>query len=542
MLRGTVAPTVPDTPFSIPPTTAGLPPTTAGLPPTTAGIEPGRLLAGRYRLRSRLARGGMAEVWEAEDEVLTRPVAVKILLPHLAADEQFVIRFRREAVAAARLSHPHIVAIFDTFSDDGTEAIVMELVPGRTLRRLLDDRGALPVTRAVDIAVAVAEALDHAHRAGLVHRDIKPGNILLAAGGRIAVTDFGIAKAVMDTTDERADLTEGGTVMGTAKYLSPEQVRGEPVDARADVYALGCVLYEMLCGRPPFAADTPIATAMARLHERPLLPRQCRPGIPRAVENLALRCLAVDPAGRPSSAGDLAAALRSIELTALDEGTDDAEPGGDATVLTALPDATPPSGTRFTHTERSWLVPAVVIVVVAVGLGAAGMLLGRTNVGRQLFEGAREAVTGRGGGPPPVVVEAIPFDPLGSGGEHDSERAYLVDGKPDTTWSTEGYDNRLFGGLKDGVGVILRLEEVGRLGELVVVSATRGWAAQVHVADEPPPDLEAWGTAVAREDGIAGSHTFDLGGARGGAVLLWITDLGDGTPKVRVEIGELSVR
>ena len=217
-------------------------------PATERSDRAGSLLAGRYRFERRLAVGGMAEVWEAHDQVLDRPVAIKVLHPHLAGDQNFVERFRREAIAAARLTHPSIVAIYDTHSSDGDEAIVMELVRGMSLRRHLDDEGRLGPAEAVQIAARVAEALETAHRAGLVHRDIKPANILLTDDERVMVADFGIAKV----TD--ADHTTEGTVLGTAKYLAPEQVQGNPVDARTDLYSLGIVLYEMVCGRVPFAA------------------------------------------------------------------------------------------------------------------------------------------------------------------------------------------------------------------------------------------------------------------------------------------------
>src|SRR5688572_15750388 len=192
----------------------------------------------------------MAQVWRGTDEVLRRQVAVKLLHPHLAADGSFVTRFRQEAVAAARLAHPGIVAIYDTCSEAGTEAIVMELVPGRTLRERIDDPTPIDPWQAAGLAAQVAEALDAAHRAGLVHRDIKPANVLLAGDGRVKVADFGIAKAA-----EGADLTQPGLMVGTAKYVAPEQVEGKPVDARTGIYSLGIVLYEMLFGRAPFEGE-----------------------------------------------------------------------------------------------------------------------------------------------------------------------------------------------------------------------------------------------------------------------------------------------
>jgi serine/threonine-protein kinase len=248
-------------------------------PSQAAGVAAGVLLGGRYRLDELLASGGMAQVWLGTDEVLRRAIALKILHQHLAADETFVTRFRHEAIAVAKLSHPSIVNVYDTCSDDGVEAIVMELVRGQTLRQRLDD-GALDPWVAANIAAQVAGALAVAHAAGLVHRDIKPANILLSQDGRVKVGDFGIAKAA-----ESADLTQEGSFLGTAKYLAPEQVEGNPVDGRTDLYSLGVVLYEMLCGRVPFEADTASATALARLHNDPQRPRLVRAGVPRELED-----------------------------------------------------------------------------------------------------------------------------------------------------------------------------------------------------------------------------------------------------------------
>ena len=223
-------------------------------------VEAGHEIAGRYVLREIVAAGGMAQVWQADDTVLGRKVAVKILHPNYAADADILERFRDEAKAAARLSHPSIVAIFDTASEAGVEAIVMELIEGLTLRQYLDDHGPLSLTDATDLTVQVADALEAAHAARIVHRDIKPGNIMLCPDRRTKVTDFGIAKAL-----EAGDRTSDGTMLGTAKYLAPEQVEGQPVDERADVYSLGVVLFEALTGEPPFAAETASATALARL-------------------------------------------------------------------------------------------------------------------------------------------------------------------------------------------------------------------------------------------------------------------------------------
>ncbi|CAN5143884.1 Stk1 family PASTA domain-containing Ser/Thr kinase [soil metagenome] len=263
---------------------------------------------GRYEIHRRLARGGMADVYLARDQLLDRPVAVKVLVAEFATDPSFVARFRREAQAAANLNHPNIVGVYDWGEQDSTYFIVMEYVEGRSLAEIIGTEGPLHPDRAADVATDVAAALGFAHRNCVVHRDIKPGNILISPSGQVKVADCGIARA-MDAAAEQ-NLTQTCAVMGTATYFAPEQAQGLPLDPRSDLYALGVVMYEMVTGRPPFAGDSPVAIAYKHVQEQPVPLRNVNGGVPVAFEAVVMKLLAKDPADRHASAEDLRADLR----------------------------------------------------------------------------------------------------------------------------------------------------------------------------------------------------------------------------------------
>ena len=326
------------------------------------------MLGDRYEIRSTLGRGGMATVYEGHDRVLDRPVAIKVLSDRYAGDEKFVTRFQREARAAAGLSHPSIVSVFDTGDTDGEHYIVMELVRGETLADLLAREGSLTPERAARVAGSVAQALQAAHDRGFVHRDVKPGNVMLSPGGEVKVMDFGIARAATDDT-----LTQTGTVLGTASYLSPEQSRGDQVDHRSDIYSLGCVLYELLTGRPPFSGS-PVSVAYKHVNEEPEPPSRVNPSVPAELESVVMRALRKDPGQRFPTAEAFRQALTSAVAGEITEPL-----GGDTAVLpvqTEPMEQIPPSRPR-------WLAPAAIAAILLIGGIVALVMAGDERQGRR---------------------------------------------------------------------------------------------------------------------------------------------------------------
>src|SRR6195256_4278636 len=267
-------------------------------------IEPETIIDGRYRVISRVGSGGMADVYLAQDQLLGRQVAVKVLHQHFAEDQEFVERFRREASSAAALSHPNIVGIFDRGEWNGTYYIAMEYVAGRSLKAVVRERGPIDPATAIDIVIQILNAARFAHRRGVIHRDLKPHNVILDEDGRARVTDFGIARA------GASDMTLTGSIMGTAQYLSPEQAQGHAVSESSDLYSVGVILYELLTGVVPFEGETAVAIAFKQVAAEPRPPSALNPGVPATLDAIVLRALAKAPAHRFADAGQFIAALQ----------------------------------------------------------------------------------------------------------------------------------------------------------------------------------------------------------------------------------------
>jgi eukaryotic-like serine/threonine-protein kinase len=478
----------------------------------------GDVIAERYEVIGLVGTGGMSSVYKAHDQLLERNVALKVLHPHYGDDSEYVERFRREARAVAQLSHPNIVTVIDRGEADGHQFIVFELIDGENLKELVNRTGPLPVRRAVELALAVAEGLAFAHEHGLVHRDVKPQNVLLNGDGEAKVTDFGIVRSL----DVEHGVTQTGTVLGTSNYLSPEQASGKQVTPATDVYSLGVVLYELLTAEVPFPGDNFVAVAMKHLNDPVPDILERRPDVPVRLAAAMERALEKDPARRFRSMRDFASELRAC-LAEL--GSFDAE-----RTFIAPRQAILENAPRRVRTKRRRRWPVLVVLVL---LGAAAVVVGVLALGgpnsknaggnTQTTPPARAALTLRGVGA---------YDPVGGDGEHDGEAPNATDGNPTTYGQTEHYRDGL---RKPGVGVVLDAGRAVAAKRLTVTSDTPGFTATILAGSSPTGPF----AADAPSEQVGSQATFTLRGHTAEYYVVWITDLGSNSS---VHVNEVKAR
>ena len=474
--------------------------------------QPGDLIADRYELEELVGTGGMSSVFRARDLQLEREVAIKILHEHYAQDPEYLERFRREARAVARLSHPNIVTVIDRGDDEGRQYIVFEHVEGENLKELVLRSGRLPVRRALELALHIADGLSFAHEHGLVHRDVKPQNVLLSSEGEVKVTDFGIARSL----HVEQGVTQTGTVLGTGEYLAPEQASGKPVSPATDVYSLGVVLWELLAGDVPFVGENFVAVALRHVNEPPPHLRERRPDVSPRLDAAVQRALAKDPAQRFPSMAAFADELRIC--LAEPEGAQ-LRPSEDlAHTLVTRPPAPAPAPARRQRRARSRRGPlfyALLALLVAGAAFAAVVLLG----GGGLEKGTS------GGGPSGSTVHlhgvGDAYSAPGHPDSHASSAASATDGSTATYWYTQTYGDQAFGGLLTGLGLVVDAGRAVKLARLTVKTPTPGFTAEIQAGDSPTGPF----AADSSSQPVNGTTTFPLDGKTARYYVVWITEL-----------------
>jgi serine/threonine-protein kinase len=492
----------------------------------------GTTLSGRYRLEARIGAGGMSTVYRALDETLQRQVAIKLMNREVASDSDQLERFRREARAVAQLSHPHVVGVIDAGEDEGRPYIVFEYVEGETLKERIRRQGRLPINEAVAYAIEIARALGAAHARHIVHRDVKPQNVLIDEEGSAKVTDFGIAR----TLDEEG-LTADGRVLGTTDYVSPEQALGHQVTGQSDLYSLGIVLYEMLAGEVPFKGESQVAVAMKHVREDLPDVQSKRPEVSAALASVIDTATAKRQEDRYADDAELIADLEDV-LT-IETARAGSAPGEVTTVLRTLPTTTQ---RRVPFRVRHPVVPLLLaLIVVGILGGGAIWLTSRTHKG-----------SGRPAAPPPRAghpLSAITlcqtcahgYNPLGNPTDEHPDASLAIDGLPSTFWTTQTYYSNTLN--KPGVGIYLDASPGTTARVLRVLTSTPGFTASVYARNSRPPISDwpdAGWTQVSPSTKIGGKQDLHLSSnrARYRYYLLWITDLGG---RARLQINELTL-
>jgi len=442
----------------------------------------GTTLSGRYRLEAKLGSGGMSTVYLARDETLDRPVAVKVMHREMSEQEDQLERFRQEARAVAKLSHPNVVSVIDAGEDGGHPYIVFEYVEGETLKQRINRVGALETQDAIAYAIEVARGLSVAHARKMVHRDIKPQNVLIDSEGRAKLTDFGISRQL-----EQDGMTATGRVLGTTDYVSPEQAMGRVVDQRSDIYSLGVVLYEMLLGQVPFQADSQVGVAMKHVNEDLPDVQRRREDLSAAIALVVERAAAKDPDQRYQQVSEMIDDLSTaLEVEAARAGSTTGEA---TTVLKAVP---PPKRRLSSRARWSWTAIVALLLVAGAALLAVALISGGIGGG-----GANE-----GKGQSVAISSATDYDPQGDEEESGGEVELAVDGNPTgSAWETEHYDSEVFEGTKTGpnpgVGIYVTTSSPASPARMIVRSSAPGWDAEVYAAASgPPEELAEWGEPV----------------------------------------------
>jgi eukaryotic-like serine/threonine-protein kinase len=491
----------------------------------------GTTLNGRYRLEARIGAGGMSTVYLAIDETLQRQVAIKLMNREVSSDSDQLERFRREARAVAQLSHPHIVGVIDAGEDESRPYIVFEYVEGETLKDRIRRVGRLPVTEAVAYAIEIARALGAAHARHIVHRDVKPQNVLIDEEGSAKVTDFGIARTL-----EEEGLTADGRVLGTTDYVSPEQALGQPVTGQSDLYSLGVVLYEMLTGEVPFKGDNQVAVAMK--HVREILPdvQTKRPEVSAALAAVVDNATAKRPEDRYADDAELIADLEDV--LAIEAARAGSATGEVTTVLRTLPSRTQ-RRVPFRVRHRVVAVVLAVFVLAAVG-GVAVWLATRAHHGT-----GKLAVSAPSAAPTQVELganSAHGYNPLGDPKtEHDQIAGLAVDNNPQTAWTTQNYYSGKLG--KAGVGIYVDAAPGTTARFLKILTKTPGWSATIYARNDSPPVAQGPPAGWTQVGSVASVHNgenipLSATTTRFRYYLVWVTSLGGHT---QVLINEMTL-